>query len=646
MQNNSLLARIKDPSDLQSLTKNELVHLAEEIRGRITEVVSRNGGHLASNLGVVELTLALHLVFQTPKDSLVWDVGHQAYTHKLLTGRNDAFDSLRKKGGLSGFPKGSESPHDAVETGHSSTSISSALGILSGRELLGREGAVVAIIGDGAMTGGMAFEALNHAGHLHKQLIVILNDNAMSISKNVGALSRSQKWILSSYLSRLSATRRYQRLREKIDRGLQGFPLIGMRLFDLVVRLKKGVKAVLFKESIFSDLGFEYVGPIDGHSISRMCEVLRRVKGMGKPTVVHVVTHKGRGYPFAEGDPTRFHGISPFSIEEGKVVNRAEYTFTAAFSESLTKAAAADGRLTAVTAAMEKGTGLSSFKQAFPDRFFDVGIAEQHALAFAAGLARAGSRPVAAVYSTFMQRAVDQVIHDIALPSLPVIMALDRSGVVGDDGETHQGIFDIPLFRSVPNLSILAPASREEVASALDYALSENSPQMIRYPKAPVREHPELAGAWTRGRGVLRGDGGEYLIATVGGLYDQACEAQASLAERGIRADLYNLRFIKPVDEAYTAELFARYRVVFAVEDGCEQGGIGEYLVGMVHRYGLSLAFAFRGVPDRFYPQAGREELLEELRLDGRGIAAGLSELIDQHRREAEAVSPSASWRS
>ncbi len=633
MSKESLLDQINHPADLRRLSKCELVELAEEIRERIIAVVSRNGGHLASNLGVVELSIALHLVFDSPSDSLVWDVGHQAYTHKLLTGRNRDFDSLRKQGGLSGFPKGSESPHDAVETGHSSTSISASLGLLSGRELLETDGAVIAIIGDGAMTGGMAFEGLNHAGHLKKQLIVILNDNTMSISKNVGALASSQKWILSNYLSRISATRRYQRIREKIDQGLQGFPIIGMRLFDLVMRIKKGFKAALFKESIFSDLGFEYVGPIDGHSISRMSEVLEEVKQMGKPTVVHVVTHKGKGYEFAEGNPTLFHGISPFSIEDGKLVKGSDYGFTSAFSDSLLDAALNDKRITAITAAMEKGTGLAPFKAAYPDRFYDVGIAEQHALGFAAGLARAGCRPVVAVYSTFMQRAVDQVIHDIALAKLPVVMALDRSGLVGDDGETHQGIFDIPLFRSIPNMTILSPASREEMAAALRYALNDETPHMIRYPKAAARVHPELSSDWVAGRGVLVGPGNaRYLIAVTGGLYDEALKAQALLAAEGATVDLYNLRFIKPLDENYTAELFANYQAVFAVEDSSELGGMGEALSSLVLKYGLSTRFAFRGVTDSFYPQASRSELLSQFQLDGEGIAAGMHDLINASR--------------
>jgi 1-deoxy-D-xylulose-5-phosphate synthase len=636
----SLLDTLNDPEDLRALEARDLPRLAQEIRDRIIEVVSINGGHLASNLGAVELSIALHRIFKSPKDKIIWDVGHQCYTHKILTGRNREFDTIRKKNGLSGFPKASESPHDIVETGHASTSISAALGVLSGQELAGTEGAVVAVIGDGAMTGGMAFEGLNHAGHLKKQLIVILNDNAMSISKNVGALAVSQKWLISNYMSRMIATKRYQRLREKIDQGIQGLPLVGMKLYDLVVRVKKGVKAVLFKESIFSDLGFEYVGPIDGHSISRLSEVFREVKSIGKPTVIHVVTHKGRGYEYAEGNPTRFHGIAPFSVEDGKLVTGGDYSFTAAFSDALLEAAAEDASITAVTAAMSKGTGLSAFQEKYPERFFDVGIAEQHALTFAAGQARTGCRPVVAIYSTFMQRAVDQVIHDIALPGLPVIMAMDRSGIVPDDGETHQGIYDIPLFRSVPGLTILTPGCREETAAALAYALELPGPAMIRLPKSSALPYSALDTPWVSGRGALVSDGpASQLIISTGGLLPEALRAAALLKAAGLRCDVYSMRFIKPLDEAYLARLFDSYTAVTCVEDAAGQGGIGESLAAMALRQRCGCGFDYYGLPDEFYSQGSREELLAEFRLDGKGISGRILEAADSrltvYKREA-----------
>ncbi|WP_319477299.1 1-deoxy-D-xylulose-5-phosphate synthase [Marispirochaeta aestuarii] len=618
---NSLLNTINGPEDLRKLEKNSLPRLAQEIRERIISVVSRNGGHLASNLGAVELSMALHLVFESPKDKLIWDVGHQCYTHKLLTGRNKSFEGIRKKDGISGFPKNSESRHDIVETGHASTSISEALGVLTGQEVAGVDGAVVAVIGDGAMTGGMAFEALNHAGHLKKQLIVVLNDNTMSISKNVGALTVSGKWLLSNYLSRLFASKRYQRLREKFDQGIKGLPLIGMKLFDLSVRIRKGFKAVLYKESIFSDLGFEYVGPIDGHSITKLKEVFEEVKKIGRPTVVHVVTQKGRGYEHAEGNPTLFHGIAPFTVEDGKLTERASYSFTAAFSDSILRNAESDKRITAITAAMSKGTGLHAFQERFPGRFFDVGIAEEHAVAFAAGQARSGCRPVVAIYSTFMQRTVDQVIHDIALPGLPVVIAMDRAGLVGDDGETHQGIYDIALFKAVPNMTILAPGCRQEMAAAMDYAFRLNSPCMLRYPKGSALGWEDLADPWETGRGKLISEGpSNTLLISPGSLLKEARSAAAELREEGIYCDIYNLRFIKPLDEDYLAELLDSYSNVICIEDAARIGGIGETIASIVQQRQLNCSFAYYGLPDTFYAQGTREELLTEFGLDAAGI--------------------------
>ncbi len=631
MSDNNLLSNIKSPADLKSMKKEDLPKLAQELRERIIDVVSSNGGHLASNLGAVELSIALHREFDSPKDKIIWDVGHQCYTHKLLTGRNDRFETIRKKDGLSGFPKVSESEHDIVETGHASTSISAALGVLAGQEVQGdTESAVVAVIGDGAMTGGMAFEGLNHAGHLNKQLIVILNDNTMSISKNVGALSVSHKYLISNYLSQAFATKRYQRLREKIDSGLQGFPIIGMKLFDLVVRIKKGLKAVVFKESIFSDLGFEYVGPIDGHSIAKLSKVFRQVKKIGKPTVIHVVTHKGRGYEHAEGNPTMFHGIAPFSVEDGKLVERSSYSFTAAFSDALMRHAENNKNVTAISAAMSKGTGLYKFQEKYPERFYDVGIAEEHAVTFAAGQARAGCRPVAAIYSTFMQRTVDQVIHDVALPGLPVLFGLDRSGVVGDDGETHQGIYDIALFKTVPGLTILSPGCRQDMNGAVDYAMAGNGPVMVRYPKAAAVSMDELDTPWIKGRGTVLSEGqASVLLVTTGGLLKQAMAAAASLREKGVYCDIYNLRFIKPLDEEYIADLFESYKQVISIEDAARIGGIGETLGSLILNYQPGCRFNYYGLPDEFYAQGSRDELLQEFGLDSAGIEKKVLAAID-----------------
>ena len=489
-----LLSRVSHPEDLKALPESDLAELAAEIRDYIIKTVSRNGGHLASNLGVVERTLALHRVFSSPKDKLIWDVGHQCYTHKILTGRRDLFPTIRRFGGLSGFPKPAESPHDIVETGHSSTSISEALGLLVGERLQGRGGKVVAVIGDGALTGGNALEGLNQAGHLARDLVLVVNDNAMSINKNVGAIA--------SYLSRLTTTSLYQSLKRLVDDTIKRIPVVGEDLKYLMQQLEKGARAVILPETLFSDFGFLYVGPIDGHNMAQLTHVLRNARRLDKPVVVHVKTVKGKGYAPAELDPANYHGVSAFSVVDGKLEKKQNPTYTEAFSEALVEMAERDDRIVAISAAMTESTGLSPFQLRFPSRFFDVGITEQHAVTFAAGLARSGLRPVVAVYSTFMQRAVDQVIHDLALPRLPVVLAMDRAGLVGEDGETHHGVFDICLLRSVPGLTIVAPASRGELRLMLDYALKQGAPIAIRYPKSPCgAEHEPLAGPLVAGRG-------------------------------------------------------------------------------------------------------------------------------------------------
>lgn len=610
----SILDSIVHPSDLKRLSFEECRDLAGEIRERIVDVVSENGGHLASNLGVVELTISLHRVFESPKDKIIWDVGHQCYAHKLLTGRKDKFNTIRQKNGLSGFPKRSESEHDVFETGHSSTSISAGLGMLAGMDLKGVGGKVVAVIGDGALTGGMAFEALNHAGHLKKDLIIVLNDNAMSISPNVGALS--------SYLSRLTATKLYQEIRNRIDRGVKRIPLFGERFFDVIVRMKRGIKAFFFKETIFSDLGFEYVGPLDGHNVPLLSAVLKNSRLLGKPVVVHVSTMKGRGYSHAEGDPTFYHGVSPFSVVDGKLERKPPRTFTQAFSQSLMEEAEKDPRIVAITAAMVKGTGLVPFQKEYPQRFFDVGITEQHAVTFAAGLAASGMKPVVALYSTFIQRAVDQVVHDVALSGLPVIFALDRAGLVPGDGETHQGVFDIALFRGIPGLTMLSPASQEEMRVMLEKAFAMNGPVILRYPKAScMLEDPVFAQPMQEGRGVFpRSLEGEVLLMGTGGLMPELLEAAKLLEEDGVSTDLYNLRYLKPLDREYLIKVLSNYEIVFLVEEGVKMGGIGEEIGALCAEEKLPLHFTQLGVEDSFQSQATRVELLESCGLSGEGI--------------------------
>jgi 1-deoxy-D-xylulose-5-phosphate synthase len=628
----AILDTIDSPEDLKKLDGAGLRALAAEIRQRIIATVGRNGGHLASNLGVVELTLALHRVFESPRDAIVWDVGHQSYAHKLITGRRDAFDTIRKPGGLSGFPKRSESPHDAFDTGHASTSISAALGMLEARRVLGEEGAAVAVIGDGALTGGMAFEALSHAGHLGLPIVVVLNDNKMSISANVGALSR--------YLSRLSATVRYQGIRARIDRAVKGVPVFGRFLYASMYRAKRAVKALFFKENLFSDLGFEYAGPIDGHDIAGMIRVLREARILGKPVVVHVVTRKGKGFDLAEENPVLYHGVSPMRCTDGEMEPSIAATFTDAFSRAMVRRGCFDDRLVAVTAAMTKGMGLEAFRSACPGRLYDVGIAEEHAVTFAAGLAAKGLRPVVGLYSTFSQRAVDQVLHDVALPRLRVVLALDRSGAVPDDGETHQGIYDIALFRSFPNLAILAPASAAELAACLEWALDSGGPAIVRYPKAPCpREEAAFAEPIVAGKGVfVRRSGAETLLVALGGLVSSAVEASDSLlrgaaaAGAGPVADVYSARFASPVDDDFFLEAVSAYRRVIIVEEGVERGGMGESLVSLMGRRLPRIDASCAGFPAQPFPQADRDRLLALARLD----AAGLVDRV----HEAEARSP------
>jgi 1-deoxy-D-xylulose-5-phosphate synthase len=659
----SLLPQIKSPEDVKKLSLKELNRLASEIRGEIVSTVSRNGGHLASNLGVVELSIALHRVFDSPLDKIIWDVGHQCYAHKLLTGRFEAFAGLRKAGGLAGFPKRQESPHDVFNTGHASTSISAALGMLVGEWMLGGKGRAIAVIGDGALTGGLAYEALSHAGQLGLPLIVILNDNKMSISPNVGGLSK--------YLSRLSMKAKYQTFRRHFDALAKRIPFIGDGFFDVVVRLKRAVKAVFYIDNFFVDLGFEYVGPIDGHHIQSLIGVLEDVRRLDQPVVIHVITRKGKGYGFAEDDPGSYHGVGSFSVSggitgaaavgtpltgSGSPQNRP--TFTGAFGAALLAIAERDRRVAALTAAMEQGAGLSRFKRTFPERFFDVGIAEEHAVTFAAGLAARGLKPVAAIYSTFIQRAVDQILHDTALQNLPVVFALDRAGFVPDDGETHQGLFDIALFRAAPNTVILAPAGAAELRLMLEWALDcpgvqeagsnhlfragprpFSGPVLIRYPKARCpAEVPAFSLPLETGRGVwlARGTARRICIAFTGGLYEQALEAAERLASGGIEADLYNLRFLKPIDEDYLVDILRDYELVAVAEEGIREGGVGEYAAALTHRRNSRAAVLALAVESEALAgaQGTREELLRANGLDGEGIAARI------RRQYAAAGSP------
>ena len=614
-----LLSKIHSPEDIKKLSQKELKQLAQEIRNTIINVVGKNGGHLASNLGVVELTIALHRVFNSPQDAIVFDVSHQCYTHKLLTGRYDEFPTLRKAGGLSGFTNKNESPHDYFINGHSSTSISSALGLLTARELNGQKGKVIAVIGDGALTGGMAFEGLSHAGQLCKNLIVVLNDNQMSIDHNTGSVSR--------YLSRLTMTAGYQTFRYRVDKAIDKIPYLGHRLEKLIFRMKRAIKGMFLTNNLFVDFGFEYVGPLDGHNEAALERELRRVSRLHRPVVVHVVTKKGRGYSPAENNPELFHGIGPFQISDGTVEKFDTESFTEAFSNLMVEEGEKNRDLVAITAAMAKGTGLSAFSHKFPERFFDVGIAEEHAVTFAGGLAKGGKIPVVCIYSTFIQRSVDQMIHDIALQKSHAVFMLDRAGAVPADGVTHQGIYDIALFRPVPELELMTVSSASDLRLCFEWAVSRGTSVVIRYPKLTCpTEIPQFTTPVELGRGIfipcteivieniseaeLEAKKNKILIAATGGMYSEVQKAVRAVLLDGGYADIYLLRFIKPFDESYFVELAKNYSGVVFVEDGVITGGIGEYLAGLLAEKGIRNTKVL-GFGDKFYSHGSREEVLE-----------------------------------
>ena len=619
-----LLSKIHSPQNLKNLSQSEIIQLAQEIRKEIINVVGKNGGHLASNLGVVELTLALHRVFESPKDAIIWDVSHQCYTHKLLTDRYKDFQTLRQKDGISGFTNTQESVHDFFINGHSSTSISSALGLLTARELNNDSGKVIAVIGDGALTGGMAYEALSHAGQLCKNLIVVLNDNQMSIDHNTGAVSR--------YLSRLTMTGGYQTFRYKVDKLIDKIPYIGRPFEKFIFRFKRALKGLFLTNNLFVDLGFEYVGPLDGHNEALLEKVLKKVSHLHRPVVVHVITKKGRGYSPAENNPELFHGIGPFQISDGTVETFDTTSFTEAFSQIICQKAQENKDIVAITAAMAKGTGLTSFSIKYPERFFDVGIAEEHAVTFAGGLAKGGKIPVTCIYSTFMQRSVDQMIHDIALQKAHAVFMLDRAGAVPSDGVTHQGIFDISLFRPIPDLEILSPVSQNDLKLCFDWAVDKGTCVVIRYPKLSCpTEFPQFSSPVELGRGIfmpctefvienvtekqLEAHKNKVLVVLTGGMYPETQKAVRSVLLEDGYADMYILRFIKPFDESYFIELAKKYHGIVFVEDGVKIGGICEYLKSILAENGI-LNTKLLGFDDKFFSHGTRDEILE---------AAGLS---------------------
>jgi 1-deoxy-D-xylulose-5-phosphate synthase len=626
-----LIEKISSPQDLKSLAPEELSALSEELRTLIIERVSINGGHLASNLGVVELTIALHYVYNSPKDKIVWDVGHQSYSHKLLTGRSRDFPTIRQHGGIAGFPKMSESPHDVFGTGHSSTSISAALGIAEAGDRLGEEGKVVAVIGDGALTSGLAFEGLNHAGHLKKDLVVILNDNEMSISQNVGALS--------NYLSKVLTGTFYQKFKKETKAILEGIPKIGESVAKIAHRAEGSLKGFFLPGGLFVDLGFNYVGPVDGHDIPLLIETLQRIGSVQGPVLFHVVTTKGKGYKFSEDDPCIYHGTGPFEVDTGLVPGTAKtaedcVTFSDAFGVALTEIAAEDERVLAISAAMKEGTGLTVFAEKFPERFYDVGIAEPHAVTFAAGLASRGLRPVVAIYSTFLQRGYDEIVHDVCLQNLPVIFAIDRAGIVGEDGPTHQGLFDISYLRHIPNLICMTPRDDSELTAMLKFALAHNGPSAIRYPRGKVKKHAASNGKRQpviMGKAEVMVEGNDMAIVAVGTAVYVSLKAAEMLKGEGINASVVNARFIKPLDEELILSLASKVKRIVTVEENILAGGFGSAVLECLNNAGIKdVAVKRIGIGDVFVEHGSQAVLRKKYGLDADGICSAVKVFLQK----------------
>lgn len=622
----ALLNRIEKPEDVKALTVRELEQLASELRHFIIDTVSQNGGHLAPNLGTVELTLALYSVFSFPGDKLVWDVGHQAYTHKILTGRRDAFKTLRKKGGITGFPNRSESVYDAFGVGHASTSISAALGMALARDARGEKNQVIAVIGDGALTGGESFEALNNAGDLGTKLIVILNDNEMSIDANVGAMSE--------YLSRIRIAPQYARAKRDMGSLLMSIPHIGDKVYKTASHLKDGVRSVLVPGSLFEEMGFHYIGPIDGHNIGLLEEVLASAKEMEGPVLIHIHTVKGKGYKPAEQAPDKFHGVGCFDPSTGKSAKKAGCapSYTSVFSKALIELAKDRPDILAITAAMPSGTGLKAFGQAYPKRFFDVGIAEEHAMTLAAGMAAAGMHPVIALYSTFAQRAYDQLIHDVCLQNLPVTLCLDRAGLVGEDGPTHHGVFDLSYLRQMPNMCVMAPKDEEELRHMLATAIAIEGPAAVRYPRGaglgvPLTDSLETLPV---GKAEVLQEEGNIAFLAVGTMVEKAKEAAAILKEEGIETAVVNMRFIKPLDTELLGEMARTKRLLITAEENVLAGGFGSAVAEYLADHGIEVPLLRFGIPDRFIEQGTRRELLSLIGLQPDEMAERIRERLSQ----------------
>jgi 1-deoxy-D-xylulose-5-phosphate synthase len=629
-----ILDKISNTQDLRALLREELSPLAEEVRREIIEVVSKTGGHLASSLGVVDLTIALHYAFDTPKDRIVWDVGHQAYAHKILTGRRSQFPTLRQHGGLSGFPKREESPCDHFDVGHASTSISAALGIAAARDIKGEDYRVIAVIGDGSISAGLAFEGLNQAGHLKKKLLVILNDNEMSISPNVGALS--------AYLNRLMTGNFYTKLRQETKHFLQGIPKVGGSMFNLAKKAEDSIKGLMVPGMLFEDLGFQYIGPLDGHNIDHLLRTFENIKDYTWPVLVHVITKKGKGCSFAECNPSQYHGTPPFDPKTGKSASRKEslLSYTEVFGQTMIKLAEENDKLVAISAAMSEGTGLDKFADHFPERFFDVGIAESHGVTFACGLAAEGLHPVAAIYSTFTQRAYDQVVHDLCLQNLPVTLALDRAGLVGEDGPTHHGVFDIAYLRHVPNMVVMAPKDENELQHMIKTAVEHAGPAAVRYPRGtgcgvPMDQELRTLGI---GKAELIKDGGDGVIIAIGNMVYPSLEAAKRLAEEGISVAVVNARFVKPIDDEMIVSLAKKTGRIVTAEEHALYGGFGSAVLECLDARGVTGVKTLRiGLPDTYIEHGPQKVLRQKYGLDADGIYKSVRDFVEKSRLKAVA---------
>lgn len=609
-----LLEKIEQSSDIKKLKEEEYPVLAKEIRQFLLEKISKTGGHLASNLGVVELTMALHLAFDLPKDKIVWDVGHQAYTHKLLSGRRDGFDDLRQFGGMSGFPKRKESPYDAFDTGHSSTSISAGLGIAQARDILGEDYSVISVIGDGALTGGMAYEALNNAAQMEKNFIIVLNDNEMSISPNVGGMSK--------YLSSVRTKDSYAELKRGVEGALNAIPVVGKGIANGVYMVKNSIKQFLVPGMLFEDMGITYLGPVDGHDVGAMVKVLKEAKRVRHAVLVHVITKKGKGYGPAEKNPARFHGVDAFDVTTGKSVKEKKYpSYTDIFSEKICEIAKENPKVVALTAAMPDGTGLSKFAKEFPNRFFDVGIAEAHEVTSAAGMASAGLKPVVAVYSSFLQRGYDQVLHDVCIQELPVLFAIDRAGLVGSDGETHQGIFDVSFLSLVPGMSIMAPKNCWELESMLEFGVNFDGPLAVRYPRGQAyRGLEEFNAPIEYGKAEMLYEEKDIALFALGSMVSTGEHVREKLKNKGYSCTLVNARFVKPFDTAMIDRLCQNHKLVVTLEENVLRGGMGMCITKYIHDNYPGIRVIQVALPDAYVEHGNVTALREMLGIDSDSV--------------------------